>query len=156
MTRCGPPCLNVCNSILSALEKECNREMRKLHKWYCANKLQINPENSEAIIILSKLFAPKTDLSITYHDSPINCKKTLNLSVKLEFKLKYKPLITLLVENKVARLFGILSKLSYLFPSFNLLLLYYLFIHFHLLFGLPLWENTNPTYLTELPLQLLI
>ena len=55
--------LIVRNSTLSALEHKCNREMQSLHKP-CANEPQINPEKSKALIIPSKLSAPKTDFSI--------------------------------------------------------------------------------------------
>ena len=120
------------------------------YKWCCTNELQINPEKSEAIIMPSKLSATKTDLSITYNDSPINCMITSKyLGVKLDFKLNCKYDITL-VENKAARLIKILSKLCILFPSSTLLLLCYLFIHPNLLFGVPLLGNTNPTYLAKL------
>ena len=59
----------------SGLERECNREMEKLHKWCYANELQINLKKSEALMIPSQLSAPKTDLIITYIDGPINCLK---------------------------------------------------------------------------------
>ena len=98
-----------------------------------------------------QISAPKTDLIITYNDcSIIICIETTKyLGIKLDSKLNYKPHITL-VENKVARSVGISSKLRNLFPSSTLLLLYYSFIHPYFLFGLPLWGNTNPAYLTKL------
>ena len=84
-------CLIVRNSTLSALQHESNREMLKLHKWCCANRLQINSEKSEATIIPSQLSVPKTDLIITYNDSAINCMEASKyLGVKLHFKLNYK------------------------------------------------------------------
>ena len=80
----------------------------------------------------------------------MNCMETSKyLDVKLDFKLNYKLHITL-VENKVARSVGILSELRYLFLSTSLLLLYYSFIHRHLLFAVALCRNINPTYLTKL------
>ena len=57
--------------------------------------------------------------------SPINYMETPKyLDVKLDFKLNFQLHITL-VENKVARSVGILSKLRYLFLSTTLFLLYY-------------------------------
>ena len=55
-----------------------------------------------------------------------------------------------MVENKVARSIEILSKLRYLFLSTTLFLLYYSFIYRHLLFGVSLCGNINPTYLPKL------
>ena len=63
-TSCNPrlfaddTCIIVRNSTLSGLQHKCNLEMQKLHKWCCANELQINPEKSEALKILSQLSAP--------------------------------------------------------------------------------------------------
>ena len=100
------------------------------------NELQIKPKKLEATTNPSKLSASKTDPIITYNDSPINCMETSKyLGVKLDFKLNYKPQITL-VENKIAKSVGKLSKLRYLFPSSTLFLLHYSFINHHLLFGL--------------------
>ena len=50
----------------------------------------------------------------------------------------------------MARSVGILSKLRHLFPSSVLLLLHCSLIHRHLLFGLPLRENANQSYLNRL------
>ena len=65
-------------STLSGLERECDREMEKLHKWCYANELQIHSKKSEALVIPSQLSAPKTDLIISYIDGPINCLKHQN------------------------------------------------------------------------------
>ena len=40
--------------------------------------------------------------------------------------------------------------LRFILPPPTLLLLYYSLIHSHFLFGLPIWRNTYPTYLTKL------
>ena len=50
----------------------------------------------------------------------------------------------------MARAVGILSKVRYLFLSSTLLLLYFAFIHPHLLFGLVIWGNSYSTYLVKL------
>ena len=44
-------CLIVKNSALNELEIKCNSELRNLNQWCCANKLQINPEKSKAILL---------------------------------------------------------------------------------------------------------
>ena len=87
-----------------------------VNRTTCLNSLNSIPialeSVSAAIVLLSGL-------------SPINYMETPKcLDVKLDFKLNYKLHITL-VEDKVARSVGILSKLCYLFLSTALLLLYY-------------------------------
>ena len=126
--------------------------MNKLQTWISANELQINLEKSEIIVIPSKLTAQTTNLSIFYNERPINYfESSKYLGVNLDSKLNFKSHICI-IENKVARSVGILSKLCYLFPSSALLLLYYSFIHPHLLFRLPLWGNANQSYLNRLQL----
>ena len=82
----------------------------------------------------------------TQESSQNNCKYLgVNLDNKLDFKLKIQQ-----TEIKVARAVGILSKVRYLSPIPTLLLLYYALIHPHLIFALPLWGSTFPTYLIKL------
>ena len=45
---------------------------------------------------------------------------------------------------------GILSKLKNYLPTHALFKLYYTLVHWHLLYGLVVWGNTYPTYLSKL------
>ena len=69
----------------------------------------------------------------------------MTIDNKLNFKAHLRN-----IECKIARSVGILTKLRHLFPSSALLLLYYALIHPHLLFGLPVWGSTYPTYIEKL------
>ena len=51
-------CLALNISSQNALEVDCNCELRRLHNWCNANKLQINPEKSTIIIFPPKLNFP--------------------------------------------------------------------------------------------------
>ena len=98
----------------------------------------MNPEKSATIVIPSILTVQTSNLSIFYNESPINCfDSSKYFRVNLDNKLNFKSHLCI-IENKVARSVGILSKLQYLFPSSALFLLYYSLIHPHPLFGLPL------------------
>ena len=44
----------------------------------------------------------------------------------------------------------ILNKLRHIFPFSALLLTYFALVHLHLLYGLPIWGSTFPTYLQKL------
>ena len=55
-----------------------------------------------------------------------------------------------MIENKLARSVGILSKVCFLFPTSTLLLLYFALIHPHLLFGIVLWGSTCSSYQSKL------
>ena len=122
--------------------------MNKLQICLRANELQIKPEKSAIIVIPSKLIAQTTNLSIFYNKRPVNCfESSKHLCVDLDNKLNFKS-HTCIIEIKMARYVGILSKLRYLFPS--ALLLYYSLIHPHLLFDLPLCGNANQSCLNRL------
>ena len=124
--------------------------MNKLQIRISANELQTNPEKSAIIVIPSKLTAQTTNLSIFYSERPINCfESSKYLGVNLNNKLSFKSRIRI-IEHKVARSVGILSKLCYQFPSSALFLLCYTLILPHLLFGLPLWGFANQSYLNRL------
>ena len=99
---------------------------------------------------LLNLLTILSHLSTFYNKRPINCfASSKYLGVKLNSKLNFKSHICI-IDNKVARSVGILSKHCDLFSSSALLLLYYSIIHPHLLFGLPLWGNANQSYLNGL------
>jgi len=69
----------------------------------------------------------------------------MHLDPNLDFKFHIQHL-----ETKIAKFVGILSKLRFLLPKSTLRLLYYPLIYPHLLYALPVWGSTFPTYLTKL------
>ena len=71
------------------------------------------------------------------------------LGMILDDKLNFKSHISNM-ETKLSRAVGILSKVRYIFPHSTLLLLYFALVHPHILYGLPLWGSTFPSYLTKL------
>ena len=87
-----------------------------------------------------------SNLTLEKHFMGKPCKY---LGVSLDSKLHFQPHINQ-IEIKVAKAVGILSKLRFLFPKSALILLYYSLIHPHLLYALPLWGSTFPTYLSKL------
>ena len=143
-------CFVLSNSFPSLLERDCNLEMQNLIIWCYANKLQINTQESFVLTVPLKLTSPSLDLYIYYNDCLMGCHNSCTyLGVYLDSKLHFQPHINQ-IEIKVAKAVGILSKLRFLFPKSTLILLYYALIHPHLLYALPLWGRTFPTYLTKL------
>ena len=138
------------NPSASALETACNLELHNLYTWCNANKLQINPQKSAVLTIPSKLNSPKLDLNINYNASPISCHESCNnLGVYIDSKMQFKTNIKL-IEVKIAKAVGILNKLRFFFPKTTLLLFYYALVHPHLLYALPVWGCTFPSYLRKL------
>ena len=56
-----------------ALELNCNAELQNLFSWCAANKLQINPNKSFAIIIPPKINAASIDPNLRYENKTITC-----------------------------------------------------------------------------------
>ena len=143
-------CLILNNPSASALETACNLELHNLYEWCNANKLQINPQKSAVLTIPSKLNSPKLDLNINYNASPISCYESCYyLGVYIDSKTQFKANIKQ-IEVKIAKAVGILNKLRFFFPKTTLLLLYYALVHPHLLYALPVWGCTFPSYLRKL------
>ena len=79
----------------------------------------------------------------------INTTETARyLGIIIDSKLKFQSHISLL-EKKLARSVGILTKLSHFLPQEALLKLYYSLIHSQLLYALPVWCATYKTYLIK-------
>ena len=134
---------------ISLLEQSCNSELHRLKKWCVANKLQINPDKSVLIYIPFKLNDSLPKLNIAYNDAlvPFN-NSSKYLGIKIDSKLNFQPHLKM-IEYKLARSVGILSKVRFLFPSFTLLL-YFALVHPHLLFGIVLWGSTCSSYQSKL------
>ena len=64
-------------------------------------------------------------------------------------KLNFKPHI-LQLETKLAKTVGIHSKLRHILPLSALRLLYFSLIDLHLLYALPIWGSTFPSYFKKL------
>ena len=143
-------CLVSTNSTISDLETDCNLQMDKLNKWCDANKLQINPTKSSTRPITPKTNSSNLNIQVFYNNNLIECYESWKyLGVVLDNKLNFKHQINL-IENKLAETIGILSKLRYLLPSSSLLLLYHALVQPHILYALPLWGSSFPSYLNKM------
>ena len=143
-------CPVLSNSSLSKFEDNCNKELNNLRKWCNANKLKINSEKSAVVLVPPKFNLQTGKFDVTYNNNPIICLSfSKYLGVFIDNKLNFKSHIEHLV-NKILRSISILSKLHFLFNSSTLLLLYYSFVHSHLLFGIHLWGSTSQSLLSKL------
>jgi len=87
--------------------------------------------------------------TLTYNNSNIECLSSCKyLSMHIDPKRDLKSHIQYL-EIKIAKSVGILRKLRIFLPK-STLLLCHAFIHPHLIFALPVWGSTFPTYLSKL------
>ena len=114
------------------------------------NKIQINSQKSFILPISHNLNVPSLNLNLPYGNFKINSSQICKyLGVLLDDKLNFKPHIFQL-ETKLAKAVGILSKLRHILPLSALRLLYFSLIHPHLLYALPIWGSTFPSYFKKL------
>ena len=143
-------CLFLNHSSLTSLENICAIEVSRLKDWCNANKIQINSQKSFILPISPKLNIPSLNLNLPYGNSKINSSQICKyLGVLLDDKLNFKPHI-LQLETKLAKAVGILGKLRHILPLSALRLLYFSLIHSHLLYALPIWGSTFPSYFKKL------
>ena len=125
-------------------------ELIQLKDWCDANKIQINPNKSCILHLPPKQNTPPLTFQILYDSSFIvNSIWSKYLGILIDSKLNFKQHIQL-VESIIGKsVVGILNKLRHIFPC-SALLIYFTLVHLHLLYGLPIWGSTFPTYLQKL------
>ena len=115
-----------------------------------ANSLFLNAAKSEALVVspyVRKSEPPVTfEIGKDFFQSSISAK---NLGVTIDKHLSFNQHITLL-ENKIARSVGVISKLRFYLPQSSLVILYFSLVHTHLLYALPVWASTHNIYLSKL------
>ena len=125
--------------------------MENLNIWCCANKLTVNRSKSNALVISPKLIHDFAEqLTVSYDSFQIySVKSAKYLGVIIDNRINFYDHIKVL-ECKIARSVGILTKLKTILPKQNLLQLYYTLVHSHLTYRISIWGSTYPSYLHKL------
>ena len=143
-------CILVEANTSNELKYSLNYELAKIDDCIVANKLTLNAAKSSATIIKPKLHSLPVKMNFSCAAGSIKVVSSAKyLSVFINDKLNFHEHIKNL-EKKVSRSVGILSKLKNYLPTHALFLLYYTFVHSHLLYELIVWGNAYPTYLSKL------
>ena len=134
-----------------SLQNLINSELNNVDTWCCSNKLTVNPSKSNIIFISPKLLQNSNDnYNMTFADSFIaTVPNSKYLGVIIDNKLCFYEHIKLL-ESKVSRSVGILTKLKSFIPQQTLLQLYHSLVHSHLTYGITIWGSTHTMYLQKL------
>ena len=130
----------------------CNNALDKLNRWCDSNELTINPSKSTFILNLpnSKPKLEEDVITLYYkYTQIIKTTEVKYLGVTLDDSLNFKNHLSGL-QSKITRSIGILFKLRQFMPRSVLLILYYSFVHAHLLYALLIWTSTYSTYLKRL------
>ena len=126
-------CLVQSADTIDNLSKLINQDMVNVSNWMQANRLCINSEKSNLLIIPPKFNSPLTspEINIFYDGSPITIPKLAKyLGVYIDDELNFKTHIKL-VYTKLSRSLGILHKVKNYFPKKSLLHLYFALFHSH-------------------------
>ena len=141
---------------LSDIQTLTNLELFNVSQWMQVNSLAVNTAKTVALIITPQLHHSipsandKSSINFTFNIQivqPSTSAKYLNITINN--KLSFKQHIILL-ENRVARSVGIITKVSYYFPFNTLITIYHALVHLQLLYALPIWASTYKTYLNKL------
>ena len=145
-------CLVCSSNNLDDLQIKSNNVLDKLKCWCDSNELTINPSKSSFMLIrpTSKPKSEEDVITLHYNNTQIIRTTVVKyLGVTLDDSLNFENYLSAL-QSKIARSIGILFKLRQFMPRSVLLMLYYSFVHAHLLYALPVWASTYPTYLKRL------
>ena len=135
---------------LKHLEKNLESEINKACDWMIANKLTLNTSKSNLLTINPKRNATQYEVSINRKAGTIrSVDQAKFLGVLLDCNLNFRQQLKSL-QTKIVRAIGISYKLKYLLPESAMLNLYYALVHSNLIYGILVWGNTFPSYLTKL------
>ena len=110
----------------------------------------LNPSKTQALSIAPFIHKSSQSLSLKLCNNIVNIINNAKyLGILIDDQLSFKFRIYFL-EKKLPRSVGIIAKLSYNLPPNVLLTVYHSLVHVHLIYALPVWATTFPTYLIKL------
>ena len=120
-----------------------------LNRWFVANKLSLNVlKTCYSVFPNSTQHCGSCNLSI--NGISINqCNSVKYLGVWIDDKLKWQQHIDH-IYTKLVKFIGIFYKLAHKLPDNCLRMIYYSFVHPHLLYGVEIYANTYALYLDKL------
>ena len=137
------------SNCFSNLFQICNEEIAKFSTWSHSNRLSINQDKSNYMLITTR-HQPESRSSVQLDGSSMQiineCKF---LGVVIDSELKFNHHIEH-IKNKISRSVGILYKLKSILPTTTMRSLYYSLIHPYLLYCLSVWGSTYRTHLNFL------
>jgi hypothetical protein len=124
-----------------------NKELIKVHKWLCANKLSLNLKKTKFMVFYNQGKKLHNIPTIKLDDTPIERVETFNfLGIHINEKLNHnchKDQINM----KLLRCIGILYKLKHILPTCTLKIIYNSLFMSHITYGILIWgHNTTGIY----------
>ena len=143
-------CLLIQAKDVSTFQKRSNNELSKIQQWMNCNKLTLNPNKTQALLIPSSRQQVISTIKLHLNNElikPIEAAKYLGIT--LDSQLKFDIYISKLL-TKISRSIGVMSKIRHYLPKTVLLNLYFALIHSQLLYGIAVWGSTYQTLINKL------
>ena len=138
------------NSSVSTLQKQSNKELSKVQQWMNCNKLMLNPNKTQVLLIPSSRQQVISTIKLYLNNELIKPIKTAKyLEITLDSQQKFDVYISKSL-TKISRSIGVMSKIRHYLPKTVLLNLYLALIHSQLLYGIAVWGSTNQTLINKL------
>ena len=131
------------------LEKKVNKELRNLHLWLSVNRLSLNIDKTNFVIIHPYNKPLKYNVTIKIHKAICEKKSIKYLGVLIDSTLSWKEQISN-ISNKLSRAIGILYKLRPFINTKIMTNIYYALIYSHLVYAIEVWGSACDTHLTKL------
>ena len=130
-----------------SLKLKINIDLTNLTRWLSAYKLTIHPTKSNILIIPPKInqATPTVELHVNNSLIPQHAiTRYVGVTSSIDENLKFDHHIVRSIEHKISKS-GIISKLRYFMPQKALLHIYFVLVHPHFLYGLPVRGSTYPS-----------
>ncbi len=135
---------------LNSLESTLNKELTGVSDWLSANRLTLNIDKSNILIITPKHTKKIRTVNIKINNTTLLEKDNIKyLGVLFDNKLNWKQHIQH-VNMKISKGIGILAKLRHFLPSSTLRNLYHAFIAPHITYALTTWGSALKSHLDKL------
>ena len=129
-----------------------NSELEKISDWTHANKLTLNANKTEVLIVSNRL-DNTTDVNTILQDEVITpCDSCKYLGVYLDRKMTFGPHIEEVIK-KISRHTGVLYRIRDYLPTKARLDYYYAFVYPYLSYNVIFWGSAFDTYLNPLIIQ---
>ena len=143
-------CLVYSSLTPSMINTAMNQDLQNISIWFKANKLTVHPSKSNVLTINPKISKAPSIVNVTLNNIVLNQSNSVKyLGVIIDSKLNFDTHIKKLA-HRISKTVEIMFKSKQYMPKKALQALCYSLIHTHLLYGLPVWGSTHPSYLKKL------
>ena len=118
-------CVTLNANNIASLQSAITQDLDAIKEWTSSNKLTVNPNKSQLLVIPSKRNFEPINIDVHYNNCsilPENVVKYLGIFIDSDLNfhnhIKY-------IASKASRAIGVISKIKYLIPFKTLLSLYY-------------------------------